>query len=222
MGIRSPRLLGKSARRSVAVFVVALVFSPSALADNGASIGAGSTSVTATTTPNVTLDASTGLPIQAPPAPPARAVVIPAGMHVALSLPEEFVPSSPVLKNEVRSGPARRAVAPTRTLALSSTTRGDSSRPWNATPFGHSARLPASTIAGAATSSASELDSALPHWLNAKRHGAGSGSAAILLLLLFLAATLGGFYVPELRRKVEVALRLPRPHPYLLALERPD
>jgi hypothetical protein len=51
---------------------------------------------------------------------------------------------------------------------------------------------------------------------------AGGATAGLMVLLLALAAELAILATPGIGRKVSLLLAAPRPHPYLLRLERPD
>jgi hypothetical protein len=106
---------------------------------------------------------------------------------------------------------------------LSSSKRGgSSSRDSNATSFRQSTMAPASTTAGSASRLANAVPVPMPGELAFTGALGNPGSALLVLLLFFLAAALAAFCMPGVFRTITVVLRTPRPHPYRLALERPD
>ena len=130
------------------------------------------------------------------------------------------------IRSQARGAAHRGAVsthvaAPTRTAFTLSPTRGaPSSRTADTTPFRRLTTVQTSPSAGPAPRNDPSFPR-LPASLFTSAPGAG-GSVAPVLLLFALATVLAGIRAPGLRRRLALALRAPRPYPYLLVLERPD
>jgi hypothetical protein len=219
MGIRSPRLLGKFARRNVAVFVLALCFAPTAFADNaGSVVTVGSTSVSAAVEPDPSATIATALPTvpDRPNGPTAVPVQLPISRHASLSAPTS-------VRARSSSSAASAPVQTLRTLRLSPTKRDEGSpRDSNATPVRQLTRVPAPTTAGTASTTSEPDPLALAAVRNVIETAAALGSSAFVVLLFFITTAIAAFRLPGFGRTVPVVLRPLWAHAPLLALERPD
>ena len=214
MGIRSPRLLERLARRIVAACVLALGFAPSAFAGTGPLPPLASDSVSA--------------PVSAPqlPALPAGAKL--ATITASLSTPPHLtvpaVTSSSSPSPKPTPGPAPVIAARKKHVhVLSSHTRGAPAQgKIHATPFRQLTTLPASTTARPKprTSRARLLPLQTPSGIAGTT--SSLSASAITLLVFVLAAALAALAAPRLGRRVQLFVRAPRPYLCLLALERPD
>jgi hypothetical protein len=227
MGNGSPRLLTQLLRRAGLLLLGSLAFAPNALADDGLSAALNVTPVPVSA--RVTVPAAPAAP--APPAVPATPVATPISAPVQAV--QATVETKPAAAQIVAPPPSRRPAPPAPAQARKSfsptkkpTARGtasphaaDSSRIGvpvrGAFPMAHAVSPTRGPVPRPAP------PAPLPFSFG---HTTSNDPAPVppLLVLVALAAAFALLRAAPLGRSMPLLLAAPRPHPYLLRLERPD
>jgi hypothetical protein len=250
MGIGSPRLLGQLVARSALVAVAALVLAPHAFAGGLAPTGTPTVPASVANTVSQAQAALPSDPaLSAPIVTAARSTPIAQATSVATSrIPVQTVSLSSLATAVTKQG---RLHEPSRPAAQRSARKAPvvTRRQAGVQAAGTSAGRP--RPAGAITSGLSSLQagdlrlerflpqltprpdaspsdgSPLPQPPAPLSPGAGGafsggGGAGLVLLLLALIAATAGLVPPDATRRLLALFAAPRPHPFLLRLERPD
>src|SRR6266511_1337108 len=258
VGIGSPWLLRQLVRRTAVGVLVALVFAPSAFADDGvlgSSTTVGpvtvSTSVGGASEPAVQAAASPSpalaTPVAKPPAQPDRAVsaggatvtVGSAGTpSIQAAVGTGAAPQPQRSRSPLTSPQSRMPRREATDVAKRFDGRRNLSRVASSNERGRAPALPRSPwtqTPGTASLSAQRASTPAPLRLGTPQFpapksptpgfgvsGAGASGIGATLLRVALAAGLAALGIPGLGRRISPLLAAPRPHPYLLQLERPD
>jgi hypothetical protein len=225
VGNGSPRLLTQLLRRAALVLLGSLLFAPNALADDGlitVALNADPVSV-AVTVPQPAAPAVADAPT-APSVPVTPvATALPARLRAAEAPVDATPPATHVAAEPPRHVTVKKSFSPTR----KPTVRGTASpRPAGSSRIGVPVRgaFPMARAVSPARGPAPR-----PHDPPAPApFGFGQASsdnsvpAPSLFLLVALAAAFAVVRAGPLGRHMPLLLAAPRPHPYLLRLERPD
>jgi hypothetical protein len=230
MGNGSPRLLTQLLRRTGLLLLGSLAFAPNAFADDGLL----STAVDAVPVPISVSDTVPAAPA-APAAPSAPATPVatpvPATVHAVQATVDTRPAAAPIAASlpVQRPAPSRRATARKSFYpAQKPTARGAASpSPAGSSRTGVPVRgtFPMAAHAVSPARGPVPRPSAPPVPLPFSfDHTTSNDPAPVppLLLLVALAAAFALLRVASLGRAVPLLLAAPRPHPYLLRLERPD